>query len=144
MTPAEAFDLLKFSPILQAICGVAWFAMIIGIMLRAERDKRTTASNAPAHFAPHMTTDPQITEVIEILREMYGVERHTCTKIDSLKTQLIVIGESMKQVAAIGDGMKHTAGVRERQLDEMITAIKKNRPKDGTPAERPSGYSWFR
>lgn len=120
MTPAEALDRLGFSPLLQAIGGLVWFSLVIGLMMRAEYAKKQgpVSSGAPAApAAPASGSAPEhMARVFELMLAANEAQRQTCIKIMALNTKLAELTESFRIISA----------VREKQIDELITAVKEN------------------
>lgn len=114
MTPVEVFERLGFSPIMQAIAGLAWMAVVLTIMMRAENARKKVNGNG-GHVPPSAIPIPDhLAKIAEAVSLAMEIQRQNRDKLGDLKIQLSTIGESLKGMAA----------VREKQIEELILAVK--------------------
>lgn len=120
MTPAEVFEKLGFSPIMQAIAGLLWFATVLFVMVRAESAKRSallSSNGKPPTVPPSAIPVPDhLAKIADLCLQNLEVQRQVCAKINGVHTGLTVITERLTAIAV----------AREGQIDELITAIKES------------------
>lgn len=116
MTPVEVFERLGFSPIIQAIAGLAWFSVVLVIMMRAENNKRKPNGNSAPLPPTAIPVPDHLAKIADIANVSMELQRQNREKLAGLQIQINTIGESMKAMAA----------VREHQIEELISAVKES------------------